>query len=396
MSEDLVFSILLWLPVMSLLRFKSVCKLWRDIIESSTFIYQHLHHHNTKKNGNGKIIHRHCSPSTGDYQGKYLSLSGDNFDVSINLDFDQHHWYPPYQLSLLHSCNGIICLTNLSTREVALWNPATRKFRRLVESPIPRQHFVSAAFGFDVKSMDYKVVRIILFDYNILDNQVEVYSLATDSWRIIHRNIVFPVTAFRGRDPKNPRIVWKGKCFWFGSGPRPDMLLSFDLGDEVFGSMPLPENYKCNSPGFTSSFLLDSLHDKLALITVIADPSVILPYNFPHIPPYEFHNANCHFEIWVLQEYGVKESWVKLYTIGPLDYLLPARFSKNEEFLFFTKYTPEDIDGKLCLYNLFTQEVKILSAEEAYWREVEFIPYDESLVSINGGNCAANRTSCSV
>ncbi|KAI3916432.1 hypothetical protein MKW92_010049, partial [Papaver armeniacum] len=41
LTEDLLIEILLWLPVVSLLRFKAVCKYWRSIIESSDFIHRH-------------------------------------------------------------------------------------------------------------------------------------------------------------------------------------------------------------------------------------------------------------------------------------------------------------------------------------------------------------------
>ncbi|RZC94490.1 hypothetical protein C5167_026221 [Papaver somniferum] len=40
-TEDLLIEILLWLPVVSLLRFKAVCRRWRSVIESSDFIHRH-------------------------------------------------------------------------------------------------------------------------------------------------------------------------------------------------------------------------------------------------------------------------------------------------------------------------------------------------------------------
>ncbi|KAI3881206.1 hypothetical protein MKX03_015911, partial [Papaver bracteatum] len=38
---DLLLQILVLLPVISLLRFKSVCKSWRAIIENTDFIHRH-------------------------------------------------------------------------------------------------------------------------------------------------------------------------------------------------------------------------------------------------------------------------------------------------------------------------------------------------------------------
>ncbi|KAI3834061.1 hypothetical protein MKW92_038450, partial [Papaver armeniacum] len=41
LPEDVFFEIFVCLPVKSLLRFKSVCKSWCGLIESSDFIYRH-------------------------------------------------------------------------------------------------------------------------------------------------------------------------------------------------------------------------------------------------------------------------------------------------------------------------------------------------------------------
>ncbi|KAK7815740.1 putative f-box protein [Quercus suber] len=55
LPEDLVIQILLWLPVMSLLRLKCVCKSWCDLISGQNFITKHLLHNQTTSNKNMNV-----------------------------------------------------------------------------------------------------------------------------------------------------------------------------------------------------------------------------------------------------------------------------------------------------------------------------------------------------
>ncbi|KAL5710825.1 hypothetical protein ACHQM5_021339 [Ranunculus cassubicifolius] len=248
--EDVVFQILLWLPVMTLLRFKSVCKSWNSLIESSTFTTQQ-HLHNIDYNGKGKVISQYCYPSTGSWitwPQTYRLFYGDKFELSADLGFDRH-WYDPRALKLLDCCNGIICLYNFCKGEVALWNLATRQLRPLPESPIPRRPDYSSylylnqtfvAYIFDVSTNDYKVVRIIVFEggtsFKKQNSQVEVYSLSTDSWEIIHKDVLLPPNIVH-----QIRAARNGMCFWFGYSGDISFLLSFNLST---GPLYEPPNTK--------------------------------------------------------------------------------------------------------------------------------------------------------
>ena len=69
---------------------------------------------------------------------------------------------------MVGSCNGLLCLSNdkLSyTNRLCLWNTCVR---RLVEIPLPNITYathssfdVTIEFGFDPKTNDYKVVRVV-------------------------------------------------------------------------------------------------------------------------------------------------------------------------------------------------------------------------------------------
>ena len=66
---------------------------------------------------------------------------------------------------------------------------------------------------------------------------------------------------------------------------------------------------------------------------------------------------NC-FYIWSLLEYGVKESWIKLFTIEPLLGIeKPLGFWKNESFFL------RNNEGQLLLYDPSTQKITNLQVD---------------------------------
>ncbi|KAF5201600.1 hypothetical protein FRX31_008818 [Thalictrum thalictroides] len=110
MPEDLVFQILLWLLVLSLLRFESVCKCWFAIIESSKFVTQHHHHLQLEEQNLLVVSHNWQIPSVGI---SFLSSSGSGkiFQVWENLDIRPSPLFDNamnYGLKLITSCNGLI------------------------------------------------------------------------------------------------------------------------------------------------------------------------------------------------------------------------------------------------------------------------------------------------
>ena len=68
---------------------------------------------------------------------------------------------------------------------------------------------------------------------------------------------------------------------------------------------------------------------------------------------YSSVSDNSGFDIWVLLEFGVKESWTKLITIDPsLDLKRPLLFWKSGQIFM------ENTKGQLVLYDPFTQATK--------------------------------------
>ncbi|KAF9593263.1 hypothetical protein IFM89_021019 [Coptis chinensis] len=396
LPEDVVFQILVCLPVMSLFRFKSVCKSWRILIESSNFIEQHLNHHSHQySNYNFVTLSplRHYGPPPN-RRGINLCLrSGDRFEVTAQVDLPCLREVYHYRINTV-ACNGIVCLNikdvdytyRKCIMHASLWNPATKQYRALPQSPFPPPplndfNYFGIGFGFDVKTNDYKVVRFFILSDSPGVTLAEMYNLSTDSWTTID-TAVLPVD-YIGSDPKAP--YRNGSYCWLASKGRPTesengeifnhnhFILSFDFSSKVFGTMSLPE---VDSVKFDVCPQLAILRDNLALINTV---------------DFSYEMCTNNFEIWVLNEYGVKESWTKLYKVGPFVRSSPIGLSRNGDNFFLTT------EFKPCIYNFLTQSI-MYPVQETWADDTVYkvAVYNDSLVSIDRGNGAANSTTCVV
>ncbi|KAF5174913.1 F-box protein cpr1 [Thalictrum thalictroides] len=405
MPEDVIFNILLWLPVVSLLRFKSVCKSWCSLIGSSGFITQHLH---LAAKNNDKII-RFDSEQSVNHSCTSFSfslLSGDKFEMC-----DQIFDLPvPYDRNggladIIDTCNGIICLY-LPDDIIILWNPAIRQYKRLPQSlqslwnPAIRQYKflpenenyvdIHYGFGFDAENNHYKVVRLFIRDSIDLPKcRAEVYNLSNDTWRSIDAAFYCKYLY------SDSKVLYRNGIYCCmgmldKNNVASDLILTFDFTSEVVGALSLPDEFSCQRR------LLD--------LSILRGNIACIHRN---VRSSEMHD--WHFKIWVLTEYGVKESWTMLYTIR-LTYqawALSRKFSSSGKLLMF-------LEDKKCLCKLAECNCSIqvkMAMCDCRTHEVSFLPiqlckclptnlqvvvYNESLVSIKNANGEASRASCEV
>ncbi|KAF9626637.1 hypothetical protein IFM89_037618 [Coptis chinensis] len=375
LPEDLVFTILLWLPVASLLRFKSVCKLWFSLIESSPFITQHLA---TLKDNNNNDDHQliildpfqcHDTPCYS-LRFSLLSATGTNYKVPKVLDLPHHFDNALESPNIIASCNGIICLRPDLSENVSLWNPALKEFRILPEPSVPPEELVPDSrldfyfgFGYDAITNDYKVVKVIFL--NLMTCRVDLYSLSTDSWRPIDTVVPFPHVY---SDPKAP--LRNGIYCWLGKDESErHAILSFDFTTEVFKTMTVPDDYGVGYHGYL----------KLALLREnIACIEWVFYSNNPYI---------WHCKIWVLNEYDVMESWTKLNTIELELFAYPCAVLMNGKIIGYGSN-----GGNLCFYDLVVQELKYFPLDPVSFI-TEVVVYNATLVSIRSTVRAANKVS---
>ncbi|PON90680.1 F-box associated domain [Trema orientale] len=207
-----------------------------------------------------------------------------------------------HRCSIVNSCNGLLCLSDpLSNEPVAICNPITGEF---VFLPKPRRcenddTFIDCELGFSPKNNQYKVVRIFSrwrlsdphFGLKLYHSTVaEVHTLGTNSWRRIgnapHSKYKLAFPTYRN-----------GFLHWFCVSYKiPSCIISFDLDNEQFQPVPPP----CFLEGGLMSYV--SLGVLRGCLCVCAATSSFYP-----------------FDLWIMQEYGVGESWTNVVSIASGD-----------------------------------------------------------------------------
>ncbi|KAI3859676.1 hypothetical protein MKX03_031190 [Papaver bracteatum] len=369
------------LPVVSLLRFKAVCKYWRSIIESSDFIHRHATFENsTSKLGNFIFQYRpkhingwdykpfffvlSSSRGSGDSQEDYGQWSYKNLGTSPHLsDEDEYEMYASYhpQANMVGSFHGIICIHDPHLRDVILWNPATKKYRCLPKSLPLLDEFgiLKSEFVLSYRSLFFKIDNEVDITQR---NRIQIYSLQSDSWRwCIDANL-------RGHSYKsnteNQGRYHNGSYYFLGNnfirkevimnsvlhsyGHPEAVVLSFNFSRESFRMIPGP----------CGNFVVDVIGGDLGKIVYLT-----LPFNSPSdvcemyaLNDYDYSSSDTNADN---NEY----SWRKLHTLTinhPYSYGGTVAMTKNGVFGFL-----RDIGGGLVFINFLTEEIKEIEIIDA-------------------------------
>ncbi|KAK3411391.1 hypothetical protein EUGRSUZ_I00162 [Eucalyptus grandis] len=245
-----------------------------------------------------------------------------------------------------------------------LWNLFTRKHKEVRRSH-PEPEFLSKSttyivlgFGFDARSNDYKIVRILHHPYGHHPRFGEIYSLNTDSWR----SLDCEVPAF---SRYSSVVFLNGNLHWFAFNcrdvsdeDRNGCIVLFDVAGEVFDEMALPEEICRGRRG--SEVYLAVFNDLLAVLTSVMHATV--------------DGERCSIcSVWLMREYGVPKSWTKLYTFKVCG--LVAGFdgvTKNGELLMEIEV------GERVSWNPVTQQLAYLPLS----MQCDLVTVIESLVSL--------------
>ncbi|GJZ30694.1 F-box associated domain containing protein [Tanacetum coccineum] len=303
LPSEIFLGILSRLPVKSLLRFKSVCKLWHSLISDPCFVKSHL----SLSACNFNFAHHRLIISN--YTDKYLNSYPlcDLFKKSVN---KLHPCFPleltikPSYHRVIGSCNGLLCILDAGT--LIIYNPSTRIWSKFYRVP---SAYMSCGFGYDESSDDYKVVVITR------GNQVEIFSMKTRTWK---KKGNFPHSVHRlhySGEFANGALHWAGHNGESGS-LNSWTIISLDLAKETYGEVLQP--------------VYDIGEKELKLGALGQCLCVTCSYRY-----------DDRVDLWVMKVYGVKDSWTILASIPYLpDY---GRFDQLFEPLCISN------DGKVIL-----------------------------------------------
>jgi F-box interacting protein len=308
--DDLVYDILTWLPVKSLLRFRCVSKTWYSTIISPLFSTTH-HNLNEAKSysSDTQILIYWLAPD----DHKHLTFNEELCTVVSNGDhilteiskYKIHHLHA----DIINFSHGMFCFAtasneHLSDNTIYLCNPSIKKLKKVVAPPTDFHVSLfygsfALGLGYHSQNNDFRILRIVC--YNCIGGEevpwaeAKVYTLSTDSWKRV-------VISLDSVPNIGPIVELKGsRCLFFNGALHSivysrhhHFILSFDLNDERFREIMLPSNYKGNLVAVDESLVLF----KRCLAFLVFGYDV---------------DEHCYARhIWVMKEYGVAESWTKI------------------------------------------------------------------------------------
>ncbi|KAL8122778.1 putative F-box protein At4g09190 [Apium graveolens] len=294
LAQEMIFKILTLLPVLSLLRCKAVCKLWKSIISDPHFIQAHF---TISRNKQPPFSVLRYVPS-GASEGLYIDTRGeDSVKLTLPACFSGMRFR-------VRSYNGLVTLADIHVGLFYIWNPLTRLFKMLPQSKLGlhlsgvRLFVTNLGFGFDSVSKDYKILRVRVGRYLCDGNEVsvtvaEVYSVNAGSWKEFR----VPEEMQRFANFPFSKCVFVDSGVWYIEGYKE--IMSFDLHDEVFGLYPYPKT------GGRMSEILD-FDGSVAVIRSVGGRASFL-------------------SLWKLDGVGENFSWTKMFNIEPdlkIDFIL--------------------------------------------------------------------------
>ncbi|KAJ9558610.1 hypothetical protein OSB04_013224 [Centaurea solstitialis] len=254
LPDELIVQILSILPAKSLLRCRSVCKSWLNLISSTEFKVMHFHNFN-QLNPRYFVRRVNYNPNE-EWYDVHFDDEAFSFDDSTQIEFPLDSIRVSLGFRIVGCCNGVVCLcddddlmkVNFSLDAIILWNPS---IRRKLTLPLPMFYSVGGfnkpivvlGFGYDKISDDFKVLSLTYDQESSTTRpKVEVYTVKTGIWR----EVMFPGNLHCFHIFSNLSSIFSNGCVhWTAYDPTPGVsrysIITFDISTELFDEIQLPE-----------------------------------------------------------------------------------------------------------------------------------------------------------
>ncbi|PRQ35078.1 putative F-box domain-containing protein [Rosa chinensis] len=330
LPEDIVVKILCRLPVKSLIRFTCVSKRWCSItsmiISDPKFGKSHFQLASQQRALRRKVLltsyptvrepgprPNACYDPNSKLPPRFQSLE-DKYLVK-NFTFPSKKNAYTEEMG---SCNGLVLVGNPcfgGYENLSIWNLSTGFFRK-IPSPSVREkliksatdqayrYFINFGFGHELASDDYKLVFILCALGQLVE--VHIFSMRANIWKAITAPHLSRADWDSGQGTfSNGAIHRVVHCRSESSDP---VIYAFDLAEEEFRQVPLPpvlwQNEEDRNP--------------TEITTLVHLGGYLCIWSRKRYNPDKG-------EVWAMTEYGVPESWVKLFNFRVPD--LPDVFA---------------------------------------------------------------------
>ncbi|KAF7837193.1 F-box protein [Senna tora] len=320
LPPNIIIDILSRLPIRTILSCKRVCKGWLRLISHPRFLNLQLSRSST-------AVLVKTVPSV--HHSRKITLTQVDQRVSTPFRFHKLVFTPKNNLpssskfGLVNSCNGFLCLAGVE-KDDPIWvcNPILGEYVTIPPPVEGRNRGSFGGLGFCTVTNRYKVLQTFYPNVELSGKRylnAAIYCLYTATWRSIGYAPGVPVAL-----PFNSLL--HGSLHWVPNvGKSAEYIYSFNFETEEFGSVPPPPGLDETHKGFSDYLRLGVLEGCLFLCV--------------------FGDDTTKFDIWVMKDYGVKESWTKQLVIENLyprdlspDYYEPIQFFNNGDILMLYNY----------------------------------------------------------
>ncbi|KAG6604900.1 F-box protein, partial [Cucurbita argyrosperma subsp. argyrosperma] len=290
LPHDVLLSILSRLPISSLIQFRYVCRSWRLLAQHPQVLDLH---NSVDDHHNFRCLIFHCDypirnqlyfVDLPDFRDEKLSVKRIFTPFSATMS----------EYDVVGSCHGFLCLSDsLYNDKLFIYNPFTRDYLELPKTKEFSNPDVVCGVGFHPQTKQFKVLTIVYargfrrIQRRFSHSEVQIFTLGSSNWRSIGK-------LYHHLAQGQPQAVVNGRLHWVSLPPRHHLgraIVSFDLETEQFIDIPKPD---------LGSLSRNNYH--LVILNGCLSAAVYCTYG--------------KMEIWVMKEYGVKESWVKSFNIG--------------------------------------------------------------------------------
>ncbi|KAM3301437.1 F-box protein like [Capsicum chacoense] len=297
LPKEIALDIVSRLPISSLIQFRFVCQTWNMLTRDSRLVDMHL---------SRAVKINPCLLFTT-YHPKKEQL----YFVELSDRHDDEHTLREIQIPfsasmdifrVVDSCNGLLCLSGVYDHEQAyIYNPFTREHKKLPNCNELDVNEVVYGFGFHPATNEYKVIKIGYYPhvyyvpwcfhksvkYGYPLSEVHVFSLKSNTWRKSEE--------IRYKLYNSPGVLVGGKLHWVTrfNWHLDRLIIAFDLSNDAFQEVPRPD--------FTVNLFYCRYH--LAALGGCLSACLLT-------------SNGENLEIWIMEEYNKKESWMHKFNIG--------------------------------------------------------------------------------
>ncbi|KAL7588220.1 hypothetical protein Lser_V15G36526 [Lactuca serriola] len=361
LPNEVLSDIFIQLIAKQLAQMRCVCKDWNALLSDSSFVKSHLL----------RSIHHNDEILLFFREGLSFDFSSFTARLSHSPDLELTNFIkPPFNPQskdirggIIGSVNGLICYYYKSYDDddyvVHVCNPSLSAMLTLPPCLVPfnKSSEVHFRFGFDPKTDDYKLVKLTSYPRESkMAPQAEVYSMRKGTWELISQRFPSHVTIISTRD-EVCTDGHDGHCHWLGYtdvGWKKETIVAFDLNLETFRMIPLPD-----SVVDYYSFCMNVMN----AVGVLSGKLCVMS------------KADLDCEVWVMDEYGVAESWVKHHEFSQFFFdIYPYGFTSHGEYLF---HAPND---RFALYDPIAEKCKTFKIMGGQLGIIKVVGYVDSLV----------------